>query len=421
MKTLKALLQKNMLVALLMGFSAGLPLLLVGKTLQIWMTEAAVDLKTIGFFALAGLPYTLKFVWAPVFDRYTLPFLGRRRGWLLVTQLMLMVSIALMALLNPQDNLMMMAAMCVVVSFFSASQDIVIDAYRRENLKDEELGIGSTFYIYGYHTALWVTGGLALFMAEAMSWPTVYMVMAGIMVVGMLTTLFATEPEADPDAPKTMLAAVRDPLVDFFRRKEVWAIIAFILLYKIGDTLAGGMANPFYIKLGFEKKEIGAIVKTFGFFATLGGGLLGGLTILKLGVNRSLMVFGVLQMLSTAGFALLADHGPSLMGLTWVIAFENLTSGMGTAAFVAFMGQHSKRAFSATQYALLTSLMGVPRTIFASYTGVMAASLGWQSFFWTCTFAAIPGLVLLAFMLQKEKKKGRPSVRPTMTVASNPT
>jgi MFS transporter, PAT family, beta-lactamase induction signal transducer AmpG len=416
MKTLKALLQKNMLVALLMGFSAGLPLLLVGKTLQIWMTEAAVDLKTIGFFALAGLPYTLKFVWAPVFDRYTLPFLGRRRGWLMVTQILLLTSIALMAMLNPQDNLMMMAAMCVVVSFFSASQDIVIDAYRRENLKDEELGIGSTFYIYGYHTALWVTGGLALFMAEAMSWPMVYLVMAGIMIVGILTTLFATEPEADPDATKTMLAAVRDPLVDFFRRREVWAIIAFILLYKIGDTLAGGMANPFYIKLGFQKAEIGAIVKTFGFFATLGGGLLGGLTILKLGVNRSLMVFGILQMVSTAGFAVLADHGPSLMGLTWVIAFENLTSGMGTAAFVAFMGQHSKRAFSATQFALLTSLMGVPRTIFASYTGVMAEALGWQSFFWTCTFAAIPGLVLLAYMLNKER---RAAPHPTMTVASN--
>lgn len=416
MNTLKALLQKNMLIALLMGFASGLPLLLVGKTLQVWMTGAGVDLKTIGFFALAGLPYTLKFVWAPIFDRYSLPFMGRRRGWLMVIQTALLFTIGLMALLQPEQHLVIMAALCLVISFLSASQDIVVDAYRRESLTDEELGVGSTLYVYGYHMALWVTGGLALIMADHMSWAAVYGIMAGTMLFAIGSTLFANEPEVNVPPPRTMKEPVIQPLTDFFRRPEVWGIIAFVLLYKVGDTLAGAMANPFYVQLGFSNTEIGSIVKTFGFFATLAGSMIGGLWILKMGINRSLLLFGVLQAVSTAGFAVLATLGPSLAGLTWVIAFENLTSGMGTAAFVAFMGVQTNKRFTATQYALLTSLMGVPRVIFSSYTGVMAERMGWQGFFIFCTLAAIPGMLLLAFMLMKQKRER--AANPTSRVAT---
>lgn len=398
-KLLKTLRKKQMIVALLMGVASGLPLLLAGKTLQAWMTVEEVKLSTIGFFGLAGLPYTLKFIWAPLFDRYSLPFLGRRRGWILVTQIALTLTLAVLALQQPKESLALVAALALLMSFFSATQDIVVDAYRRETLEDDELGIGSTFYIYGYRTAMWISGGLALMVAGEISWRTVYLLMTSVMAVCIVPTLIADEPKIDGAPPRTLAAAVVDPLKEFFLRRDAWLVLAFILFYKMGDTLAGAMATPFYLKTGFTLLEVGAIAKTFGFFSLLGGLFLGGVLILRWGIERSLWVFGILQALSTAGFAVLATIGPSVPMLTWVIAFEDLSGGMGTAAFTAFMAAQTNKRFTATQYAVLTSLMGVPRVIFSSFTGMMAEAMGWQGFFIFCTLAAIPGLLLLMHML----------------------
>ncbi len=407
--TLRTLFKKNMLIAFLMGVASGLPLLLAGKTLQGWMTVQDVKLSTIGFFGLAGLPYTLKFLWAPLFDRFTLPFLGRRRGWLVVMQVGLVATLLLLAVQQPKETLVLVAGLALLLSFFSASQDVVVDAYRRETLADEELGIGSTFYIYGYRTAMWLSGGLAFMLAGELSWNSVYLIMAAVMAVSAATTLFADEPKIEGQPPRSLREAVVSPMKEFFTRKGALMVLCFILFYKMGDTLAGAMATPFYLKIGFTSLEIGAIAKTFGFFSLLGGLFLGGMLILKWGIERCLWVFGFLQAFSTAGFAVLSQVGPSIPMLTWVIAFEDLTGGMGTAAFTAFMAAQTNKRFTATQYALLTSLMGVPRVIFSSFTGIMAESMGWYAFFIFCTVMSVPGMLLLYFMINPFKSR-RPAV-----------
>ncbi len=385
----------RMLVALLMGFACGLPLLLTISLLQAWMREQGVDLATIGLMALVGLPYTLKFLWAPLLDRYTLPFLGRRRGWLLVAQLCLMAAIVGLGFTQPARQPTLVAFMALLVTFFSASQDIVVDAYRREDLSDQELGLGSSLYVNGYRVGMLLASGGGMILADHISFTLVYLIMAGGMLVGVLTTLLCHEPLNPAGAPRSLKEAVVEPFVEYFQRSGALGLLAFILLYKIGDSMASTMTTPFYLDIGFSKTEIGAVVKLFGFWATLGGGLLGGVIILKLGIRRCLWIFGVLQAMSTAGFAVLAYLGHQLGGLAAVIAFENLTSGMGTSAFLAFMASLTDRRFTATQYALLSSLIGVPRVLASAPTGWMAQVLGWPSFFIFCTLAAIPGLILL--------------------------
>lgn len=391
----QALFQPKMLSTLLMGFASGLPLLLTSRTLQAWMTEQGVDLKVIGLFALVGLPYTLKFLWSPVFDRFVPPFLGRRRGWLLICQLALAASIAAMALVQPKDSPALVAALCLLISFFSASQDIVVDAYRRETLTDNELGMGSTLYVYGYRVAMWVSGALALILADHISWHSVYLIMTGAVSVGIITTLCSKEPEMVGAPPKNFGESVIEPLLDFFRRTRAFEILLFILLYKVGDTMAGSMATPFYIKIGFTKTEIGTIAKTFGFFSAIAGGFAGGLIVYRMGINRSLWIFGVLQALSTACFAYLATMGPDRLILTGVIAFEDFSGALGTTAFVAYMAAQTNRRFTATQYALLSSLMGVPRIFLAAPTGYLVEGLGWINFFLFSAMIAIPGMLLL--------------------------
>jgi PAT family beta-lactamase induction signal transducer AmpG len=385
----------RMLVALIMGFASGLPLLLTITVLQAWMKEAGVDLTVIGIMTLVGLPYTVKFFWAPVFDRFTLPFLGRRRGWLLVAQMALIFSIIGLGNTDPVNNPWMVAFAAFLVTFFSASQDIVIDAYRREDLSDEELGLGSSLYVNGYRVGMLLASGGGLILADHMSFSSVYMIMAACMLPGVLTTLLAREPEIHDRTPKSMQEAVIYPLVDYFSRNAALWILAFILLYKIGDSMASAMTIPFYLDIGFSKTEIGTVVKIFGFWATIGGSLVGGIMMLRLGINRSLWIFGFLQAISTAGFALLARIGHSIPALSGVIAFENLSAGMGTAAFVAFMASITNKRFTATQYALLTSLMGVPRVMASAPTGFLAKHLGWENFFIACTLMAIPGMLLL--------------------------
>jgi PAT family beta-lactamase induction signal transducer AmpG len=396
-----------MLVTLLMGFACGLPLLLTISVLQAWMKEEGVDLTVIGMMSLVGLPYTLKFLWAPVLDLFTLPFLGRRRGWLLIAQVTLIFSISGLGFSDPVKNPWMMAFAAFLVTFFSASQDTVVDAYRREDLPDEELGLGSSLYVNGYRVGMLLASGGGLIMADHMPFFMVYQIMAVCMLPGVVTTLLAPEPEIHVGTPKTMREAVFDPLIEYFSRQGALWILAFILFYKIGDTMASAMTIPFYLDIGFSKTQIGMVVKLFGFWATVAGTLIGGVIMLRLGINRSLWAFGFFQAVSTAGFAVLAFFGNSLPLLSTVIAFENLSSGMGTAAFIAFMASITNKKFTATQYALLSSLMGVPRVMASAPTGFLAKNLGWETFFITCTLIAVPGmLLLLKFAPWNPKKAG---------------
>ena len=393
--TLNVIFSRRMLVAFLMGFSGGLPLLLTMGVLQAWMKEGGVDLTWIGMITLVQIPYTWKFLWAPFLDRFIPPFLGRRRGWLLIAQIALMISIAGLGYSDPVKNTGLMIAAALLVAFFSATQDIVIDAYRREDLPDEELGLGSSMYIYGYRLGMLLASGGGLIMADYMSFSRVYFIMAVCLLPGVITTLLTPEPKVVAGSPQTMKEAMLNPLVDYFSRSGAIWILAFILLYKIGDTMASAITTPFYLEIGFSKSEIGTVVKLFGTAATMAGAFLGGLTLFKLGINRGLWIFGILQALSTACFAILARIGYNIAMLSGVIAFENLSSGMGTAAFVAFMARKKKKKFTATQYALLTSLMGLPRALASSVTGFMAKNIGWENFFIGCTLIAIPGMLLL--------------------------
>ena len=378
-----------------MGFASGLPLLLTISVLQAWMKDEGVDLSVIGLMALVGLPYTLKFLWAPLFDRFTLPFLGRRKGWLLVAQITLMLSIVGLGFTNPSNNPWLVAFAAFLVTFFSASQDIVIDAYRREDLADEELGLGSSLYVNGYRLAMLLASGGGLILADVTSFRIVYLTMASCMSVGVIATLLTPEPEVPAGSPKSLKEAVVDPFKEYFSRTGALWILAFILFYKIGDTMASAMTIPFYLDIGFSKTEIGAVVKLFGFWATIAGSLAGGIFILQCGINRSLWVFGFLQAISTAGFAVLFYIGHSIPALAAVVAFENFSAGLGTSAFVAFMASLTNKKFTATQYALLSSLMGVPRVFASAPTGFMVEAMGWSGFFIFCALIAIPGMLLL--------------------------
>ncbi len=391
----------RMLVALLMGFSSGLPLLLTGSVLQAWLRDGGVDLARIGLFALIGLPYTLKFLWSPLFDRYTPTWLGRRRGWLALMQFALAGALLLLSTAQPTaDHLWLVMLAGLLVTFFSASQDIVIDAYRRESMGDAELGLGSALYVNGYRLGMLLAGGGGLILADWLSFEAMYRIMAMAMIACVVVTLLAPEPPLPEGRPRSLREAVLLPFQDYFARQGAWLILAFILLYKLGDTMASAMTTPFYLDLGYTKTEIGAVVKLFGFWATIAGGTLGGIWILRVGIHRALWLFGFGQMVSTLGFVVLAWYPLNVGALATVVAVENLTAGMGTAAFVGFMAALTDRRFTATQYALLSSLMGVPRVLLSAPTGWFAQWLGWPGFFLLCALIAIPGLLLLRWVTQ---------------------
>jgi PAT family beta-lactamase induction signal transducer AmpG len=375
-----------------------MPLLLTLRTLQAWMTEAGVDLKTIGIFALVGLPYSLKFLWSPFFDRYEVLGLGRRRGWLVLTQLGLLVSIASMGFIDPKSETWLMATLAILVSFFSASQDVIVDAYRRETLADSDLGLGSTFYIYGYRIAMWVSGAFAIGLAYYISWNQVYLVMAGVMGIGLGTTLWAKEPVVEAPPPRTLRDAVILPFKDFLRREGAFWILGFILLYKVGETMSGSMLTPFYFKMGYSKLEIATIAKSFSVVFTLVGSFIGGLVVQRRGIIFSLWLFGISQTFSTLLIAALTLVEKNLWVLGTIISIEDLATSMASAAFVAFMASMTNKQFSATQYALLSSLMGVPRVILSSPTGYLAESMGWMGFFIFCSAVTIPGLLMIPKM-----------------------
>lgn len=385
---------RRMFVMLLLGFSAGIPYALTAGTLQAWLATENVDIKTIGLFALVGIPYNWKFLWAPLMDRFYPKFLGRRRGWMLLTQIGLAASIAGMALTSPTFSITAMASLAVLVAFFSSSQDIVVDAYRTEVLEKEEYGAGAGVYIMGYRLAMLVSGALALIMSDYFSWKVVYCFMAATIVVGVIGTFLGPEPVTGKP-PRTLREAVVEPFLEFFRRPGAIEILLFLLLYKLDGAVGTALMTKFFLDLGFTKTDIGAVTKVFGLLATIVGTLIGGALIPRLGMLRSLVVFGILQGVTNLLFYMMAKVGNDRLALVFTIGGENLTSGMGTAAYAAFLMSLCNKRFTATQYALFTSLMAVPTKILSAPTGYLKEAVGWENYFIIATLLMIPGLLLL--------------------------
>lgn len=388
---------KRMLICVFTGFSSGLPLYILISLLPAWLRSEGVDLKAIGLFSLISLPFTWKFIWAPLFDRYTPP-LGRRRGWLLITQLALLFSIPAFGYLHAQLDIWTVAYLAAVVAFFSASQDIVLDAYRRELLPDIELGLGNVIHVNAYKIAGLVPGSLSLILADHLPWHSVFIITALFMLPGLIMTLLVQEPAVKAGAPKTLKQAVVEPFHEFIARngiRSALTILAFIFLYKLGDSMATALATPFYLDMGFSKTEIGLVAKNAGLWASVAGGILGGIWMIQLGINRALWLFGLVQMVAILGFAWLAVVGHDVLVLALVIGFEAFGVGLGTAAFVAYIAQTTHPLYTATQFALFTSLAAVPRTVANAGTGFMVDRMGWFNFFIACFLLAIPGMLLL--------------------------
>ena len=379
-----------------LGFASGLPLALTGGTLQAWMAVEGVDLKTIGIFSLVGLPYALKFFWAPLLDRYALPFLGRRRGWIIASQGFLIGLIVILSFCSPKNTPLLVALICLMLTFTSASQDIVIDAYRADVLREKERGLGAAVSVTGYRIAMLVSGALALILAGSLGWHMTYLLMGGLMLVGMTATFFGPEPEEIINPPKTLRDAISGPLKEFFNRPACWSFLALIILYKIGDAFAGSLTTAFLIRgPGFSIEEVGIINKGLGLAATIFGALYGGLMLARLGLYKSLMAFGILQAISNLSFMWLAYVGKVYSVMVVAVAFENLAGGMGTAAFVAFLMTLCDRRYTATQFALLSALASVGRIFVGPPSGFLAEELGWVIFFFITFLAALPGLALL--------------------------
>jgi PAT family beta-lactamase induction signal transducer AmpG len=386
-------------VVTLLGFASGLPLALTSGTLQAWLTVEGVNIKTIAWFSWIGLPYLLKFLWSPAMDRFVPPLLGRRRGWMVIAQLGLALGIAGMALGSPGESLWFIGAMALWVAFASASQDIVIDAYRTDLLPQHERGMGAAVSVLGYRIAMLASGAGALILADQIGWKATYLAMAALMAVTMIVTLLAPEPEAPAHAPRTLGEAVVAPLKDLLSRPGAWSLLALIMLYKFGDALAGTLTTAFLIRgVGFTPTDVGVVNKGLGLAALLGGALLGGVLLAKLSLVRAMLLFGALQAISNLSFAWLAWAGKSYPLLVFTVAFENLASGMGTAAFVAFVMALCHRSFSATQYALLSALASLGRILFGPLTGTLVESMGWANFFVLTFVAALPGLVVVWLM-----------------------
>jgi MFS transporter, PAT family, beta-lactamase induction signal transducer AmpG len=394
---LKAMLNQRMLICIFTGFSSGLPLYILISLLPAWLKSEGVSLKEIGLFALIGLPFTWKFIWAPFFDRFTLP-LGRRRGWLLLTQFGLLITLPLFGIFHPQLDIRTIAFFCVLIAFLSASQDVVLDAYRRELLPDVELGLGNAVHVNAYKIASLVPGSLSLILADHMDWSSVFVITALFMLPGLVMTLCISEPRLKSASPKTLRAAVVEPFQEFIGRnglKSALIVLLFIFLYKLGDSMATALSTPFYLEMGFSKTEIGLVAKNAGLWPSVLGGMLGGVWMMRLGINRSLWIFGAVQMLAILGFAWLSVVGHSLPWLALVIGLEALGVGLGTAAFVAFIAQTTNPLYTATQFALFTSLAAVPRTFANAATGYLVDYFGWMHFFVLCFLLAIPGMLLL--------------------------
>ncbi|MDK9726538.1 MAG: AmpG family muropeptide MFS transporter [Sterolibacteriaceae bacterium MAG5] len=402
---LSVLLTRRMLICIVTGFTSGLPLFLIFNLLPAWLKTEGLDLRVIGAFALIQIPYTWKFLWSPFLDRYALPVLGRRRGWMLATAIGVLLAIGLLGERSPREELGMVIVLSVALAFLSATLDIVLDAYRRELLGETELGLGNAIHVNAYKVAGLVPGSLSLLLADLMPWNQVFWITSGFMVPGIVLALVIAEPKAAAAAPRTLREAVVEPFREFIGRagwQGALLTLAFIFFYKLGDSLCTSLATPFYLEMGFSKTDIGLVAKNAGLWPSVIGGLLGGLWMVKLGINRALWVFGVVQAIAILGFAWLAWLGPrpeidaaARLQLALVIGVEALGVGLGTAAFVAFIARASHPAYTATQIALFTSLMAVPRTFINATAGWLVGELGWTVFFLFCFILALPGMLLL--------------------------
>jgi PAT family beta-lactamase induction signal transducer AmpG len=403
-------LDRRILIILLLGFSSGLPLALTAGTLGFWLAETGSSNTAIGLFALVGVPYTFKFLWSPLVDRMPLPgltyVLGRRRAWLFLSQVLLASALLGLSLSHPADNLTVTALLALLVAFLSATQDIVIDAYRVDILDEKTYGAGAATVVFGYRLGMLVSGAGALYLASYFSWSLVYQFMAALVGIGLLATLFCQEPEKrDYESlahHNWFHKAVVAPFADFMTRPNWWMILVFIVFYKLGDAFVSNMTSPFYLAVGFSKIEIANITKVFGVFATLLGAFLGGWAVSRYGVMRALLICGLFQLLSNLVFALQAYAGHNLNVLVLVIAVENITGGMGTAALVAYLSKLCNASFTATQYALLSSLTAVGRTFLSSPCGVIADSVSWPMYFGISTLVAIPGMLLLVYLMRSD-------------------
>jgi PAT family beta-lactamase induction signal transducer AmpG len=388
---------QKMLICIFTGFTSGLPLFILISLLPAWLMDSGLELKAIALFSFIQLPYVLKFLWAPLFDGFSFS-MGRRRGWLIIFQVLLLVSISMAGLLDPKSQIMTVAIISTAIAFFSASQDAVIDAYRRELLLDNELGLGTAIHVNAYRIAGLIPGSLALILADVFAWELVFFITGLFMIPGIILTILIKEPLLKVMPPKTVKEAVIEPFMEFINRKgikEAILILLFIFLYKIGDSMATALATPFYMDLGFSMTEIGVIAKTVGFWASIIGGILGGILMIKIGINRALWIFGFMQMFATLSFAWLAISGysPLILGIT--VGLEFFAAGLGTTAFIAYIAKTTNPKFTATQFALFTGLSAVPRTITNASTGYLVDFFGWHNFFIFCSFIAIPGMILL--------------------------
>jgi len=406
------LLSPRLLICVLQGFSSGLPLYVLVQLVPGWLRREGVDLSTIALFSLATLPYTWKFVWSPLVDRFKLPLFGRRRGWAIASQTLLFFTTAQFGAVEPTSTSAIVVLM-FATALFGATQDIVLDAYRREMLADDELGTGNSFFINAYRLSSLVPGSLAFVLADRMPWSGVFLVVATFMLVGIVTMLFVPETADDGTAPRSLGAAVVEPFREFFTRggvKTALLVLAFLFLYKLGDNMAVALQTPFFIDVGFSLTQIGTIAKFTILGASIVATAIGGLIMLRLPINKSLWVFGVVQLTSSLGFALLAKVGPNPYLLAATASYEYLGVGLGTVALTAFIAQQTSRSFTATQLALLTSLTAVPRTVASSITGIVIEGLsgceraacahdalmrGWAEFFFLCTAVGIPGMLIL--------------------------
>lgn len=387
-----------MLICVFLGFASGMPLWVLISLVPAWLRTEGIDLATIGLFSLMTLPYTWKFIWSPLMDRYRPPFLGRRRGWALITQVVLLATIGALGLFDPAASLVPILALVFIISFFSASQDIVIDAYRRELLADDELGTGTSIHINAYRLSALVPGSLALILADHFSWTTVFAVTAVFMTVGIVMTLVIPEVSNDELAPHTLREAIVEPFREFFGRQglgQAMAVLAFILLYKLGDNMAVALATPFYIDMGFSLTEIGTIAKFSALWAAITGSVIAGIVMLKISINRALWVFGVVQLVTILGYVWLSTVGHTPIGLFIVVSAEYLGVGMGTVALTAYLARETSRAFTATQFALFSSIVVIPRTFANASTGFLIEAMGYTGFFLLCTAIAVPGMLML--------------------------
>lgn len=403
---LRAIMQKQMLICVATGLASGMPLYLLIQLVPAWLRESNVSLTEIGLFALVGLPYTWKFLWAPLIDRLSLP-LGRRRGWMLLCQLGLVVSIGALGHFDPLLQTAEVATLATLIAVLSATQDIAIDAYRRELLSDAELGLGNAIHVQAYRISSLIPGSLSLILADLLPWAAVFWLTAAFMGVGIVLSVTVPEPSPDRPRPRGLRETVVQPFAEFFLRdgwRSASLALFFMVAYKLGDNMATALATPFYLDLGFSKTEIGLVAKHAALWPAIVGGILGGIVMLRLGINRALWIFGAIQMVSILGFAWLASVGHAVWLLATVIAFEYLGVGLGTAAFTAFIARESSRTFAATQFALFTAVAALPRSVANATTGWVVEQTGWTTFFVLCTALALPGMLLLFWVAPWRQK-----------------